>query len=77
VTWYPPGSHRHSSGHSIATLTGRITNQNQNVTAGVANSSDTTTTVCLDGMASCYDLLREELILNVTVFVVRDWGRAI
>jgi hypothetical protein len=50
-TWYPLGSHRHSSGYSISTLAGRITSRNQNMTAGVANSSDTNTTVNLDGMA--------------------------
>jgi len=58
-TWYPPASHMHSLGHSIATLAGWTTNHNQNVTAGVANSSDTNTTVTLDGMASCCNLHRE------------------
>ena len=56
---YPPCSHLHPSGHRIVTLAGRITNHNQNTTAGVANSSDTNTTVSLDGMASCCDLHRE------------------
>jgi len=59
MTWYSSGSHLHSSGHSIATLAGRTTNHNQNITAGVANSSDTNTTVSLDGMASCCNLNRE------------------
>jgi hypothetical protein len=36
-----------------------ITNHNQKITAGVANSSDTTTTVSFDGMASCCNLYRE------------------
>jgi hypothetical protein len=36
----------------MATLTGTITNHNQNITAGVANSSDSNTTVSFDGMAS-------------------------
>jgi len=71
-------SHRHSSGHSTATLAGTITNHNQNATAGVVNSSDISTTFSLDGMARCCDLQRErnrvEQILNVTVFVVRVWG---
>jgi hypothetical protein len=55
-----------------------ITNHNQNITAGVANNSETNTTVILDGMASC-NLWRErkKLILNVTVVVVRVWWRAI
>ena len=46
----------------------------QNTTAGVANSSDTNNTVILDGKSSCSNLEREEMILNVTVFVVRVWG---
>jgi hypothetical protein len=41
-----------------------ITNHNQNITTGVANSSDINTTVILDGMASCCNLQREELTLN-------------
>jgi len=53
----PPESHQHSSGHSIATLAGLITNHNQNITAGVANSSDINTTVSLDGVASCCNLM--------------------
>jgi len=36
-----------------------ITNHNQDMTAGVANSSDTNTTVRLDGMASCCNLHRD------------------
>jgi len=75
---YPAGSHLHSSGHSIATLAGTITNHNHKATTGVANSRDTNTTVRFDGMASCCNLQREkkrvELIRNVTVFVVRVWG---
>jgi urease accessory protein UreF len=47
MTSYPTGSHSHSLGHSIAILAGRITNHNQNIMAGVANSSDTNTTVNL------------------------------
>jgi len=50
---------QHSLGHSIAILVGRTSNYNQNITAGVANSSDTNTTVSLDGMASCCNLHRE------------------
>jgi len=67
--------HSHSTGHSIATLAGTITNHNQNATAGVANSSDTNTTVSLDGMASCCNLQREreEMIVNIIVLVVRVW----
>jgi hypothetical protein len=72
---YPAASHNHSSGHSIATLAGTITIHNQNTTAGVANSSDTNTTVSLDGMASCCNLQREDLTVNVAVLVVRVWGR--
>ena len=73
---YPPCSHLHPSGHSTATLAGRITNQNQNTTAGAANSSDTNNTVRLDGVASCWNLQREreEMILNVIVLVVRVRG---
>ena len=42
------------------------------MTAGVANNSDTNTTVSLDGMASCCIVQGEkEMIVNVTVFVVR------
>jgi hypothetical protein len=59
--WYTAVSHKHSSGHSIATLAGTITNHNQNITAGVANSSDTNTTVSLDGMASCCNQHRERI----------------
>jgi hypothetical protein len=36
-----------------------ITSHNQNITAGVANSSDTNTTVNLDGMACCCNLQTE------------------
>jgi len=94
MTLYPPVSHRHPSGHNIATLAGTITKYNQNIRAGVANSSDTNTTVSFDGMESCCNLhrqrgnyseycvvvrvwgvrYREELILNITVFIVRVWG---
>jgi hypothetical protein len=49
---YPAVSQWHSAGHIIATLAGTITNHNQKITAGVANSSDSNTTVSLDGMAS-------------------------
>ena len=73
ATWYNTGSCLHFSGHSTATLAGTITNHNQNTRAGVANSIDTNTTVSLDGMASCCDLQREELILNVIVFVFSTW----
>jgi hypothetical protein len=78
-TKYPPMSHLHSAGHSIATVAGQITKHNQYRRAGVANSSNTKVTISRDGMASCCDLQREreEMILNVTVFVVRAWGRAI
>jgi hypothetical protein len=58
-TQYPPVSHLHLSGHSIATLAGRVTNHNQNIITGVANSSDTNTKVRLDGMKSCCNLQRE------------------
>jgi hypothetical protein len=34
---------------------------------GVANSSHNNTTLNLDGMASCCNLHREELIVNVTL----------
>jgi hypothetical protein len=60
VTWYPPGTHRHTSGHSIFTLAGTITNHNQNKKAGVANRSNTNTTFSLDDMASCCNLQREK-----------------
>jgi hypothetical protein len=52
-------SHVLSSGHINSTLPDRITNQNQNITTGVAISSDTKTTVSLDGMAGCCNLHRE------------------
>ena len=58
-TRFPLVSHQHSSGHSIATLAGCITNNYQNITAGAANISDTNTTVSLDGLASCCNLHRE------------------
>jgi hypothetical protein len=54
-----PGSYQHSTGNCIANLIGWITIQNQNITAGVENISDTNTTVSLDGMASCCNLQRE------------------
>ena len=73
-TWHPPGSHRHSSGHSIATLAGTITNHNQNIRTGVANSSDTSITVSLDGMASCCNLHREKNYIESYCVVVRVWG---
>jgi len=57
-TWYPPGSYHHSAGHSIDSLVGWITTQNQNIT-GLANNNDTNTTVSLDGKASCCNLHRE------------------
>jgi hypothetical protein len=53
---YLPGSYLHSSGHSIATVAGRITKHNQNATAGVANSSNTNTRVSLEGMAKYCNL---------------------
>jgi len=58
-TKYPSKSHLHFSGHSTATLVGRINNHNQNIITGVANSSDNNTTVSLDGMAMFCDLHRE------------------
>jgi microcompartment protein CcmL/EutN len=58
--------HSHSSGHSFAILTGTITNHNQHITAGVASSRDTNTTVSLEVMASC-NLQIEEVIMNVIV----------
>jgi hypothetical protein len=59
MTKYPVGSHQHPPGHSTATFAGGITNHNENITAGVANSSDSNSTVSLDGMASCCNLQRE------------------
>ena len=58
-TWYSTGSCLHSTGHSNVTLARTITNHNQNTTTGVANSSDTNTTVSLDGMEICCNLQRE------------------
>jgi hypothetical protein len=55
----PSNSHVHLSGHINSILAGRITNQNQNITTGVAISSDTNTTVSLDGMTGCCNLHRE------------------
>jgi len=60
-TWYSPIPHQHFSGHSIATLAGRITNHNQNVTAGNANSSNTNTTVIRDGIANCCNQQRQRI----------------
>ena len=79
ATWYSTGSCLHSTGHSNVTLARTITNHNQNTTTGVANTSDTNTTVSLDGMASCCNLQREreKLILNVTVFVLRTCGMTV
>ena len=49
VTLYPPGSYQPSTFHFIANVAGRITtNHNQNIIAGLANSSDTNITVSLD-----------------------------
>ena len=58
-TLYPSLSHLHSSGHCIATLVGSVTNHNQNIITGVANSNDTNTTVSLDGMAMFCNLHTE------------------
>jgi hypothetical protein len=58
-TWYVPVLHSHSTGHIIATVAGCITNQNQNMTAGVANINDTNTSTSLDGMVGCCNLNRE------------------
>jgi hypothetical protein len=52
LTEYPSLSHLHSSRHADASVVGWIINHNQNTTAGVANSSDTNSTVRLDDMAS-------------------------
>jgi hypothetical protein len=56
---YPALSHSHPSGHSTATLTGTITKHNQNITAGVANSMDSNTTVSIDGTKISFNLHRE------------------
>jgi len=39
VARHPPGSHRHSSGHSIATLTSTITNYDRNITEGLPTAA--------------------------------------
>jgi hypothetical protein len=72
-TEYPPVSHSHPSGQSIATLAGTITNHNQKIKAGDVNTSDTKTTARLDDMASGCNLKgeRDEVILNVTAIAVR------
>jgi hypothetical protein len=54
----PSDSHLHFSRHINFILAGRITNQNQNITAGAANNSYTNTAITLDGMASCFNLHR-------------------
>jgi hypothetical protein len=59
LTKYPFHSQRHFSGHCIATVAGWIINHNQNITEGVAISSNTNTTVSLGDMASVLDLHRE------------------
>ena len=59
VLKYLPVPHLHYSGHSIATLAGTITNQNQNTKAGEAIRSDISNTVIFDCMASCCKLQRE------------------
>ena len=56
---YPPGSHRHPSGHNIAILAGTNTNHNPKITADDANKSDTKTTATLDDMASGCDLQKQ------------------
>jgi hypothetical protein len=72
LTLYPPGSHWHSSGHIISIVAGRITNHNQNMTTGAANSSDNNTTVSFDAIASCCNL-REERKIQLNVTVLDDW----
>jgi hypothetical protein len=57
---YPSLRHVHFSGHTVVSVTCWINNLTQNMTAGVANSSDSNTTVSLDGMASCCNLHREK-----------------
>jgi hypothetical protein len=69
-TWYSPVSQLHSSGHPIATVAGRITNHNQDIAADVANSSDTNSTISVEGMAGCCNLRREKLMLIVTAFFI-------
>ena len=59
LTWYPSKSHPHPTGHSIATLTGRITNHTQKIIVGVASSSESKTTVRLDGIANSSNLQGE------------------
>jgi len=59
LTWYPSNSHSHSTGHSMATLAGRLTKHNQKIRRGVASSSDSKTTFRLDGMANSSNLQRE------------------
>jgi hypothetical protein len=58
ATWYLPGSYQHSRGNCIGNLVALITIQNENITAGLANSSDTNITFSLDGMVSCCNLQR-------------------
>jgi hypothetical protein len=58
LTKYPFQSHLHSLGHDIDSVVGWIINHIQNITTGVANSSDTNTTVSLVDMASFLDLQR-------------------
>jgi hypothetical protein len=58
-TFNPTSLHLHPSGHSVTALVCWNTNQNQNITAGEANSSDTNTTVSLDAMAIRSNLHRE------------------
>jgi hypothetical protein len=56
---YPSASHLHSSGPNSSNFTGKISNHNQNITAGVVSSSDTKTTVTLDVMVTCFNLQRK------------------
>jgi hypothetical protein len=58
-TKYPSLSHLHSSKHAIASVVSWIINHIQNITAGVANSSNTNITVSLDDMAIFLDLHSE------------------
>jgi hypothetical protein len=44
----------------MASVVGWIINHNQNIRAGVANSSDSNTTVSLDDKAKFLDLHREK-----------------
>jgi len=52
-------SNLHPAGNGLATVTGRITKHKQNIREAVEKSSESNTTVILDGIARCAVTCRE------------------